>query len=510
MRLSIATATLMLAAAAACAQTTPQAASHRFGNSRPIEGQYIVVFKPATSNPAALAAELARTHGGQLLHSYSHSIKGFAARLPRQAVDALRRNPNVELVEQDATVSLNEQAIAPPVTQTAATWGLDRIDQRSSALDGSYQYQYTGAGVHAFVIDTGMLAEHLDFGGRVASGYSAIADGRGTSDCNGHGTHVAGTLGGQQWGVAKGVTLVPVRVLDCSGSGSYSGVIAGIDWAAGQTSRRPAVANLSLGGAYSSAVNSSVAGAVAKGVTMVVAAGNSNADACASSPASEPSALTVAATDRYDARASYSNYGQCVDLFAPGSSVTSSWYTSTNASATLSGTSMASPHVAGMAALALAANGTATPATVADFVLANATRDLVTNPGSGSPNKLAYSLAEGMPANAAVKSMAVSAMSGKAVKSGKNWAATVTVTVKLLDGSSFQSAASGVNVSGSFSFGGNASCLTGSNGSCTLRSAGIPTSTNQTRFDLGQVSATGLSYDASRNVVPTFLDIYRP
>lgn len=510
MSIPIKSASMLIAVAAACSQASAQSPSHRFAPSRPIPDQYIVVFKPDTAAPDVLAAQLASQHGGQLLRTYGHALKGFAVRLPAKAAEALGQHPNVDFVEQDATMSLNEAASAPPLQQSGATWGLDRIDQRSLPLNGSYQYQYSGAGVYAFVVDTGILAEHLDLAPRVASGYTAIADGRGTTDCNGHGTHVSGTLGGNQWGVAKGVTLVPVRVLDCSGSGSASGVIAGIDWVASQSLRRPAVANMSLGGSYSSALNSSVAGAVSKGVTMVVAAGNSSADACNTSPASEPSALTVAATDSSDTRAYYSNYGQCVDLFAPGSSITSDWITSADASATLSGTSMATPHVAGVAALALAANGSASPATVANFLIGNSTSGVIINPGSGTPNRLVFSMATGAPATPTAQTVAVSALSGLGVKSGTNWAATATVTIKVNDGSGFTTAVSGASVSGSFSPGGTASCTTGSTGSCTLRGSVISRSYSSSRFDLGTVTATNMVYDASRNAAPSSLVISRP
>lgn len=292
---------------------------------------------------------------------------------------------------------MNESLTSPPLAQNSATWGLDRIDQVDRPLSSQYLYQYQGAGVYAFVLDTGILATHQDFGGRVQPGTGFISDGNGSSDCNGHGTHVAGTIGGSQWGVAKGVTLVPVRVLDCAGSGSWSGVIAGLDWVASQTAMRPAVANLSLGGAKSSSVNAAVAAAVGKGVTMVVAAGNSNADACNTSPASEPSAITVGATTSADARASYSNFGSCLDLFAPGSSITSAWYTGTAATQTISGTSMASPHVAGVAALALAANPASTPDMVTRFLTDNASLNKVGAAGTGSPNRLVFSLAAGAP-----------------------------------------------------------------------------------------------------------------
>ncbi len=244
--------------------------------------------------------------------------------------------------------------------------------------------------MNAFIIDTGIRPDHVEFTGRLLPGYTAINDANGTTDCNGHGTHVAGTVGGTSWGVAKQVSLVPVRVLDCKGSGTWSGIIAGIDWVANNP-LRPAVANLSLGGSKSSAVNAAVAGAVAKGVTMVVAAGNSNANACNYSPSSEPSAITVGATANGDARATYSNYGSCVDIFAPGTAVTSAWNTGSSASNTISGTSMASPHVAGVAALALQANPAASPAAITSFLVSKATAGVVTSAGTGSPNRLVYS-----------------------------------------------------------------------------------------------------------------------
>src|SRR6185369_6941614 len=331
-----------LASSAATAQAVDPPAHHPFAPSQPIAGRYIVVFKQGVANPAAEAANATRG-GGQLHHVYSAAIKGFAATLPDSALAGLRNNPLVDYIEQDQTVSLNQ-------TESGATWGLDRIDQVDRPLDTLYHFNYTGAGVTAFIIDTGIRADHVEFTGRVFEGYSAIADGRGTDDCNGHGTHVSGTVGGTTWGVAKQVSLRPVRVLDCRGSGTWSGVIAGIDWVANNTAVRPAVANMSLGGGKSTSVNAAVAGAVSKGVTMVVAAGNSSADACNYSPSSEPSALTVGATTSTDARASYSNFGSCVDIFAPGSSITSAWNTSSSATNTISGTSMASPHVTGVAA----------------------------------------------------------------------------------------------------------------------------------------------------------------
>lgn len=376
------------------ATVAPLAASAAPAQPQVVPDRYMVIFKDSVPNPALEADKLVRASGGQLHYVYSHALHGFAATLPAQALDAIRRSPNVAYVEQD-------QVVTADATQGGATWGIDRIDQRSLPLNGSYTYDYNGAGVYAFVIDTGILATHVDFGGRVlpGSGYDAVGDGNGTSDCNGHGTHVAGTVGGNTYGVAKGVSLVPIRVLNCQGSGTSSGVAAGLDYVTGRTDLRPAVGNMSLGGGVSSTIDTAVSNAVKSGVTLAVAAGNSSADACNYSPARAPSAITVGATTSTDAQASYSNYGTCLDLYAPGSSITSDYYSSTTATATMSGTSMATPHVAGVAALVLSANPSATPATVAQTIVANATPDKVTSIGTGSPNLLLYSLTGAPPAN---------------------------------------------------------------------------------------------------------------
>ncbi len=297
-----------------------------------------------------------------------------------------------------------------PVTPAAAStpeapttvWGLDRIDQRALPLNNQFSRAYTGSGVTAYIIDTGVLSTHTEFGGRVLSGFSAVSDSNGTEDCNGHGTHVAGTVGGSNYGVAPGVAIVPVRVLDCSGSGSTSGVIAGIDWViANHVAGTPAVANMSLGGGRSSALDIAVQSAVADGVVFVVAAGNSTANACQSSPAGEPLAITVGATTSADARSSFSNYGSCVDVFAPGSSITSAWYTSTTASNTISGTSMASPHVAGVVALGLEIAPNSSVAQISDWITSTATQGVISDAGSGSPNLLVYSRLSSAPPVAA-------------------------------------------------------------------------------------------------------------
>jgi subtilisin family serine protease len=322
--------------------------------------------------------------GGRIAFRYRTALTGFAIEIPQQAVAALRSNPAVVAVDPDTPVTTSGTQPSPP-------WGLDRIDQRALPLSASYTYPGDGAGVTAYVVDTGILSTHVDFGGRVRAGYTAINDGRGTGDCNGHGTHVAGTLAGSTHGVAKGATPVAVRVLDCNGSGSMSGVIAGLDWAAANhVAGTPAVANLSLGGPTNSSLDAAVTALVNDGVSVSVSAGNDTVNACTQSPARATAALTVAATDRTDARASYSNFGTCVDTFAPGSGIVSDWYTSSTATMTLSGTSMATPHVAGAAAVLLGQQRTLTPAQVASRLIGSATTGVVTNAGTGSPNKLLF------------------------------------------------------------------------------------------------------------------------
>lgn len=351
------------------------------GQAAALRDRYIVVFHRSVLDVDAAVARVGRQYGvGTVHYRYRHATRGFAATIPGPAVEALRNDPQVALVEPDL-----ERRGTTLTTQFSATWGLDRLDQRSRPLDGRYAYAADGTGVTAYIIDTGILPTHIEFGDRARVGYDAF--GENGLDCHGHGTHVAGTIGATTWGVAKRAGLVAVRVLGCDGTGSTSSVIAGVDWVAGQAVR-PAVANMSLGGDASTALDDAVTAAVQQGVTFVVAAGNSNANACNYSPARAASAITVGATGSDDSRASFSNFGKCLDLFAPGTGITSTWHTSTTAANTISGTSMASPHVAGVAALYLQGAPSASPAAVTSAVLAAATTNIVTKAGSGSPNRL--------------------------------------------------------------------------------------------------------------------------
>jgi subtilisin family serine protease len=390
----VATATMVAAAVTlGAAQSAYAAGSDEIlGEASPtaIEGQYLVVLKAdavgapgsalAKSSVNGKALGLARKYGGAVGEVFDAALTGFSVSMNRGQARKLAADPEVAYVEQDQVISLD-------ATQTGAPWGLDRIDQRNRPLSGTYTYPNTASNVHVYVIDTGIRITHTQFGGRATWGAN-FAGGQST-DCNGHGTHVAGTIGGSTYGVAKAAQLVAVKVLNCQGSGTTSGVVSGINWVT-SNAIKPAAANMSLGGGASSTIDNAVANSVASGVTYAVAAGNSNANACNSSPARTPSAITVGATDINDARASFSNFGSCVDIFAPGVNIPSAWRTSDTATNTISGTSMASPHVAGAAALVLSANPSWTPSQVTNFLVSNATTGVVTSPGSGSPNRLLF------------------------------------------------------------------------------------------------------------------------
>ncbi|GGN44391.1 S8 family peptidase [Deinococcus daejeonensis] len=318
--------------------------------------------------------------GVQVQHVYGAALNGFAAKLSTQNLAKLQADKRVKYIEQDARMHAT-------ATQTGATWGLDRIDQRNLPLDSSYTYGSTASGVKAYIIDTGINTAHTNFGGRAIWGTNTTGDGN-NSDCQGHGTHVAGTVGSATWGVAKGATLVAVKVLGCDGSGTNSGVIAGVNWAVTNKGTAAAVANMSLGGGASQAVDDAVNSAASKNLIMAVAAGNENQNACNVSPARAASAITVGSTTNTDARSSFSNFGSCVDLFAPGSNITSTWIGSTTATNTISGTSMATPHVAGAAALLIAAGNT-TNSAVTSAIISSATVGVVSGV-NGSPNRLLY------------------------------------------------------------------------------------------------------------------------
>jgi subtilisin family serine protease len=348
-----------------------------------LRNEYIVTLADDERDPDGRARALTAAYGGTLTHVYRSALKGFAvAGLPDAAAAALEQNPRVLRVERDGPVSIDGSQTPTP------SWGLDRIDV-GSGLNNTYAYPNDGTGVTAYIIDTGVNTSSSDFTGRITLGPN-FDDGTTSEDCHGHGTHVAGTLGGTLYGVAKKVSLVGLRVLNCAGNGSYAAVIAGVDWVT-QNHAPLSVANLSISGSASASLNDAVAGAVASGVAVVVAAGNASGDACNFSPASEPTAITVGATDVFDMWAtSYSNFGPCIDIAAPGSGITSDWIGGPDATATLNGTSMATPHVAGAAALYRSANPTVTPAQVASALVGGSTLGALSGVPANTPNRLLY------------------------------------------------------------------------------------------------------------------------
>lgn len=359
-------------------------------SAKKIENNYVVVFDDSVIGERGdysiadyMAEDMARNYRGKLKHVYKHALNGFSVEMSEEDAEKMAQDYRVLFVEEDGIFTTD-------ATQTNPPWGLDRIDQRNRPLSATYTYNWTGSGVRVYVIDTGIRTAHSQFGGR-ASNVFDVNGGNG-EDCNGHGTHVSGTVGGSTYGVAKGVMLRGVRVFGCGSTTSTSNIIAGVNYV---TANRilPAVANMSVGGPASSSMDTAVNNLINSGVTVAVAAGNSNgANACNYSPARVANAITVGSTTSTDARSSFSNIGTCLDLFAPGSSILSAWYTSNTATATLSGTSMASPHVAGVAALYKQANPSASPTTIRNAIVNNATTGVVTNAGSGSPNRLLYSL----------------------------------------------------------------------------------------------------------------------
>ncbi|MFI0464366.1 S8 family peptidase [Saccharopolyspora sp. 5N102] len=382
-RLTTALGAGVLAAALAAAPATAAPTGSILPAANPVAGSYIVVLKDLNASAASTTSTTARLvaqYGGATTATYTSTIRGFAAKLDEGSAKRLAGDPAVAYVQQDGVARIAG-------TQQNPTWGLDRIDQKNLSLDRSYTYPNTGSGATAYILDTGVDKRHPDFEGRVRDGRDFIDNDADASDCQGHGTHVAGTVGSKTYGVAKQVKLVAVRVLDCQGSGQYSQIISGIDWVAANATK-PAVANMSLGGGGHTATDNAVRRAIQSGVTFAVASGNSNTDACGSTPARVPEAITVNATDRQDSRSSFSNYGRCTDIFAPGTDITSTL--NGGGAGGMSGTSMATPHVAGAVALYLTANPSATPAQVRDALVNNGTQNAVRNPGSGSTNRLLH------------------------------------------------------------------------------------------------------------------------
>ncbi|MET7641067.1 S8 family peptidase [Streptomyces sp. NPDC005438] len=349
-----------------------------------IDGSYIVLLKDAKGIKAsAESKDLAKEFGGKVTSTYKSAVNGFAVKgLSETEAKQLAADSKVEKVVQNKTVKISETQDSPP------SWGLDRIDQAETEGDDAYNYPDTaGEGVNAYVIDTGVRISHSDFEDRATYGYDAVDDDDEADDGQGHGTHVAGTIAGAEHGVAKKANIVAVRVLDDNGSGTTEGVVKGIDWVT-ENHEGPSVANMSLGGPQDEALDAAVQKSIEAGVTYAVAAGNESSDASTTSPARVPEALTVAASDDQDAQADFSNFGEGVDIYAPGVDIVSATNTGDDATATLSGTSMASPHVAGGAALYLGDNPDATPDDVAKGLVDNATPDAITNPSEGTPNKL--------------------------------------------------------------------------------------------------------------------------
>ncbi|MFD4377423.1 S8 family peptidase [Streptomyces sp. NPDC058486] len=385
---AIAVAALALGSLSALPATAAPAAAEgvieNAGAEGTIPGSYIVTLHESAPAETAKGRAVPGKFGAKIKRTYTSAVNGYAIELSEAQARKLAADPAVKSVVQNRVFTVDATQPSPP------SWGLDRIDQKALPLNQSYTYpDSAGQGVTAYIIDTGVRISHSDFGGRAANGYDAIDNDNTAQDGHGHGTHVAGTVAGSSYGVAKKAKIVGVRVLDNNGSGTTEQVVAGIDWVT-RNAVKPAVANMSLGGGVDTVLDQAVRNSIAAGITYAVAAGNDNSNASNYSPARVTEAITVGSTTSTDARSSFSNYGSVLDIFAPGSSIKSAWNTNDTATNTISGTSMATPHVAGAAALHLAANPTATPAQVSTALTTAATPNVVTSPGSGSPNKLLF------------------------------------------------------------------------------------------------------------------------
>lgn len=497
---------LFLTPLAACRDelpTTPVGPNAAAAVNPDLTDRYIVVFQPTVADVDAMVEALTRAHGGAPGYRYYTVLKGFAATLPAAAVEGIRRNPNVAYVEPDGIATkVGSQSLLP------AQWGLDRIDEQALQFDGSYTWDTDGTGVEVYIVDTGIWFAHSEFGGRATSFWDYVSNDADAGDCDGHGTHVAGTVGGATVGVARNATLRSARVLNCGGSGSYTGIIKAIDDITARKNANPGipmVGNMSLGGGLYPPLNAAVNASVAKGVVWAVAAGNSNADACGYSPAAAQDALTVGATTSSDARSYFSNYGRCLDLFAPGSAIYSSVMRGGYES--WSGTSMATPHVAGVAALYLAKYRGADAFQVNAAVTGGATPNVVTQAGTGSPNLLLYSLITGGTPPADPVLIHLGALAGSSSIVRKGWTASATATIHASDDK-----ADGVLVTFALSGGakGTGSCTTGSDGMCTYTKTNLKSTVGSVTFTVTGISRTGASYAADDNDVGVSVEIVQP
>ncbi len=397
----------------------------------PIPNRYLVLLDPNVlraeeSSSDLTANRLSRSYGGSVDRVFRHALQGFSAEMSPHEAEAMSNDPRVLFIEEDSEITVE-------ATQANPTWGLDRVDQRTVPLNTAYNYVSTGSGVHVYVIDTGVRPTHVEFGGRATVDYDSIHDGQNGVDCHGHGTHVSGTIAGVNYGVAKNARIHGIRVLACNGTGTVATAVEGIDWVTANHIS-PAVANMSMGAASSALLDYVVQSSIASGVTYVVAAGNANADACGTSPARVPNAITVGASDMSDTKASFSNFGSCVDLFAPGVSIVSAWSWSNTATNVANGTSMASPHVAGTVALFLETHQNATPAQVTGNLLSESTAGTMNGLDTSTANRMVYTDPQVAPTagEASIDGRVVS-NTGRAIKG-------VTITLQNASASEFKTA----------------------------------------------------------------------